>query len=475
MQDPPADSSANAASQRRAALDQLAIDRDSRPLAARRRRLPGWLKFLVLLAVLVGGVMTFTRLTAARTVETATVLRLSPIREAEITTANGYVRARTRASVASATQGRLLAVKVEEGQAVAAGDLLAVVDHDEADAWIAQVQARLEAQRREAARADAAIDEASAAVRSVEAVVAERAAARDAAAARLAQASAEFDRVANLVGREIRSEADLDRARQARDVADADLRAAESAVGSARTEVERAKAAMASASYGRDAANARVAVEAAELERAKVTQDEAFLRAPFAGVVLRRDAEPGEVVSPANTGGSGSKTAVVTLADFSTLEVEVDVYERDIGRIEVGSPCRVVLDAWQDRPLEASVRLVRPTADRARSTIQVYVAFKKVPEFARPEMVARVTFFVKDTAVLTQDRIFAPTAAIVNRGERRGCFVLRGETVAFVSAEFGTSEANRTEVLSGLRGGDVVVIEPAADLADGERVVVQSE
>ena len=458
---------------RRAALDELSLRREGGFVPRRRRRLPGWLLLLLVLALAFGGYRVWQAATAVPRVRTALSQRISPNVSRELTTANGYVRARTRASVASKTQGRLVQVAVDEGDRVTAGQLLAVVDHDEVDELVKQADARIEAQEREAAMADAAIDESSAALTSAQALVDERRAALDAARASLAQAGSEYDRVEDLVRRDISSAADLDRAREARDVAQADVRRAEAAVNTAQKDVGRAEAARASSGYAREAARARVAIEEAEKQRLLVVRKQSFIEAPFAGVVLRREAESGEVVSPANTGAAGSKTAVVTLADFATLEIEVDVYERDIARISDATPCRVTLDAFPDSPLAAKVRLLRPTADRTRSTIQVYVAFDAVPDFARPEMVARVTFYSADTEVLQKDRVFVPREVHAVRDGKDGLFVLHGDKVAFVVVSLGAESDGRREVQGGIDAGETVVLDPPAVLKDGDKVVVE--
>ncbi|MCC6785260.1 MAG: efflux RND transporter periplasmic adaptor subunit [Planctomycetes bacterium] len=459
-------------SARREALAGLALDKGA--VFAPKRRSRFGAGRLMLLAIVVVGIAAWLwrSASAAPAVQVGTVLKRSPIVDAEITTANGYVRARTRASLASKTQGRLAKVLVDEGDLVTAGQLLAVVEHDEADAGLVAAQARIAAAQREVAVADAAIDEALAAQASAKALLAEREAGRDAAQAELAQANAGFRRIEDLVTREIRSEADLDSAREARDVAQAQVRRADAAVATAQKDIARADAARATAQYQREASAARVAIEEAERQRIEVQRAQSFITAPFAGVVLRREAEPGEVVSPANTGASGSKTAVVTLADFATLEVEVDVYERDIARISAGAPCRVVLDSRTDRRLEASVRLVRPTADRTRSTVQVYVAFAAVPEFARPEMVARVTFYRPQTAVLTDDELIVPGAAVTSRGGQDGVFVVAGQTARFRALRLGEARSGDRLVLDGLVAGESVVLSPADSLNDGDAIAV---
>src|SRR5690606_30425672 len=205
----------------------------------RRRR---WLGPLVVVALLVGAAIGFRAATAVPRVRTATVLRSSPIADREITTANGYVFARTRASVASKSQGRLERVLVDEGDEVAAGQVLAVVEHDELDASLAEAEALLEKARRAVPVAEAELAEAEAAARGVEAALAERRAAVAEADAVLAEREASFARTADLVERQIQSGAELDRAREQRDVARAQATLAATALATAEKEVARAAA-----------------------------------------------------------------------------------------------------------------------------------------------------------------------------------------------------------------------------------------
>jgi RND family efflux transporter MFP subunit len=458
---------------RRAALADLSLDRG---LAGprRRRRLPRALGWILVLGLAIGGYLGFSAWTAVPGIRLATVLRTSPVAEREITTANGYVVARTRASVASKTQGRLERVLVDEGELVAAGQLLAVVEHDELSAAVREAEAMLERARRALPAAEAVLAEAAAALRSAEAGIGERSAAVAEAQATAAERDAAYRRIEDLVQRQIQSGAELDRAREARDVAASRVALATAALATARTDLDRAGAAVEVQRRQVEVVRQDAAAAEAVLERTRATERNAFIEAPFAGMVLRREAEPGEVVSPANTGASGSKTAVVTLADFATLEIEVDVYERDIARIGAATPCRVVLDAYPDRRLPARVRLLRPTADRTRATVQVYVEFDAVPDFARPEMGARVTFYEVGTDPLVADELSVPTTAVVRDGsDREGVFVVHGRAVRFVPAAFGAVRDGRREVRSGLDPGQKVCVDPGPDLRDGMQVTVE--
>ncbi len=461
---------------RRDALQSLSLPRTSAK-AFRRRRVPRWVFWGIVLGLLIGGVAAFHAATAVPAVEVAAVQRTSPIAALEITTANGYVVARTRASVASKTQGRLDRVLVDEGDLVETGQLLAEVEHDEQDAVVAQAEADLEQAKLAVPSSEASLREIEAALKTAETALEEKRASVAEAQAVLAESETSYTRTEDLVQREIASQSELDTARESRDVARARLQLAKTSLTTAETDLHRARAAVDVQKQQLAISKQSVSSAEAALDLAKATRANAFIKAPFAGMVLRREAEPGEVVSPANTGASGSKTAVVTLADFATLEIEVDVYERDIARIEVDTPCRIVLDAYPDRPLAGSVRLLRPTADRTRATIQVYVRFAKVPDFARPEMGARVSFFEKGADTLAPDELMLPHAAVTERGGKQGVFVVAGKTVRFHEVELGPvvegadPDADR-KVVSGVAPGDKVVLDPESSLEDGTPVTV---
>lgn len=455
-----------------AALRSLAIDKGSAPALAGRRPRRG-LRAIVVIAAILLAWWWFQRATAVPVVETGRVLRSSPVADAEITTANGYVVARTRASVASKMQGRLVAVLVDEGEVVTAGQVLAEVEHAEQDAEVEEATALRDRARAAIPARSAELLEAEAAHVAAEAVLAERRAQVDEVRAVVAEREASFERTAALFAKQIAGQAELDQAREARDVARARVELGETALQTAQTQVARVLASVEVARQQLVMAHHDITAAEAALQRATAMRDNAFITAPFSGMVLRRDAEPGEVVSPANTGASGSKTAVVTLADFATLEVEVDVYERDIARVLVDTPCKVVLDAYPKEPCAGRVRLLRPTADRTRATIQVYVEFAAVPPAARPEMGARVVFYRSGTDVLVPDTVTVPAGALTTRDGRRGVFALTGKQVRFRALEVDepAAAAGRAVVRSGIEPDELVVLEPDGELADGDEVV----
>ncbi len=250
--------------------------------------------------------------------------------------ASGYVTARRQATVSAEITGRITQVLVEEGAEVEAGEILAHLD---------DTRARLDLERIEAQH---------------------RAANAQIAQIRAEQAEARrvLERAAQLAERNVGSEAQVTASRARLESLDAQLTAARANVS---------------------ALDAQVASQHDYIERHVV-------RAPFAGVVIAKNAQVGEILSPVSAGGGFTRTGVATLVDMSSLEIEVDVNEGQIGRVEPGQRVEAILDAYPDWRIRAHVEAIIPTADRARATIQVRVAFDEADGRILPDMAARVTF-----------------------------------------------------------------------------------
>jgi multidrug efflux pump subunit AcrA (membrane-fusion protein) len=439
-------------------IEGLTLDK-GRP-RRRRRGKARWL--LIGLLVAAAGWFAKERIAIATNppLQTSKASRVSPLAQFEIVTANGYVIPRRRASVASKTTGRLTAVLVDEGDDVQADQVLAEVEHREEDAAVAAAKASLENARAVEKSLRADLDAAKAAYETALATLAEKRATLDEAKAVQTERHASFLRAKDMRDQGITSDAQLDAVRMQLAVAEAQVAAAQSASATAEQHVRQEQSNVVASGARAAVQTTAIDAKAAALAQAEAARDSAFIRAPFGGRVLRREAEPGEVVSPANTGASGSKTAVVSLADFKTLEVEVDVYERDIAKIRGDTRCKLALDAYPQEALAGGVRLVRPTADRAKATVKVNVTFDKVPDFARPEMVAKVTFLTPGIDPLAPDRIEVPDAAIVTRDGRRGVLVLEESRQSFKPLELGASKAGKTIVTSGLSGGETLILPP---------------
>ena len=318
-------------------------------------------------------------------------------------TANGYVVARTKASVAAKVPGRLAYLGVSEGSLVRKGEIIARIEGND-------LAAALESAKASAGQADA----------------------------ELAQARSDLVRATALEARGVISTVELENARTKANALEAAARAAR--------------------------ANARLA--AATLENTNV-------RAPFDGTVLRKDAEVGEIVSPSSAGGALSRTAIVTMADLSTLEVEVDVNEAYIARITNGQAARITLDAYPDTSFAASVRQVVPTADRQKATVLVKVSIEDRDPRILPEMGARVDFVPEGQSAAqaaTPRRIYVPAAAIV---DGKVWLVEQGKAKS-QSVTPGVQDGARVEVKDGLTGEETVIVSPPKGLKDGATVRVKS-
>jgi RND family efflux transporter MFP subunit len=335
-------------------------------------------------------------------------------------TANGYVVARTKASVSAKTAGRLAYLGVSEGSYVNRGQIIARLDNADFQASVAQAQANV-------ATADATVIEATAERDQTE---------RDAARIREIRT-----RNPNLM-----SEQDLE------------------------TYTSRATGALARYS----AAVARKRSAEAALRLAQASNENTIIRAPFTGTVLRKDAEVGEVVAP-SVGGGLTRGAVVTMADLTTLEVEVDVNEAYISRIANGRPARITLDAYPDTTFRGEVRQVVPTADRQRATVQVKVSILDRDPRILPEMGAKVDFLEPEQprtagAAPARTSIRVPAAALRSDGGASYVWLVRDGRLTRRPVTPGPVSGGFLEIRSGLSGGEQLLVGGVDAPAEGMKV-----
>ena len=335
-------------------------------------------------------------------------------------TANGYVVARTRASVSSRLTGRLAELSVEEGTRVRRGQVMARLENAEYIAALAQAEA-------DSARTEAALREAE---------------------AQLGQLQRDLTRARDLVGR------NLEAARTAEEL-EAQVEGALARVALQRAQIRSATAAIA---------------------YARANLDNTYIRAPFDGTVLRKDAEVGEVVAAVAGGGGLTRGAVVTMADLETLEVEVDVNEAYIAQISSAQPTRIVLDAYPTAAFAGQVRQIVPTADRQRATVQVKVGITDRDSRILPEMGARVEFLAVAAAAdsAAPMRVFVTADAVRTEGAATVVYVVRDGVASRQVIEAGPVSGGRREVRSGLSGGEQVIVNPPRGLEEGARVNVSN-
>ena len=407
------------------------------------------------------------------------------------TAANGYIVAAVRAALSADTPGRIVEMNVSEGSVVKRGDVVARLYADEYEADVARAEADLGA-------AEAAVERALAERAATEAtrpgLEAELAAARselEATRATERVGELEFQRAEELAEVEVQSRQLLDRAQAERDRARAARAAAEGRERVTAAALDQLAARLAALDAAVTQARASVAVAGAASERARATLDKTFVRAPFDGVVVLKDAEVGEVVSP-NAVGSQSRGSVVTMVDFDSLEVQVELPETSLGAVSVGAPVRVFLDAFPEAPYAGRVDRIWPTANRQKATVEVRVAFEAPDERLRPEMGVRAVFLdpaLASGAELDEPAILLPREALTERGGRPGVFVIQREpgqaeegeqtgkgVVRFRALALEPSAAEepaaRVPVRDGLAEGEEVVLDPPTSLEDGQRVLV---
>ncbi len=221
-----------------------------------------------------------------------------------------------------------------------------------------------------------------------------------------------------------------------------------------------------------DRAKASVAVASAGVRYAEVAVENTIIRAPFDGTVLSKDADVGEMVAPFSSAGS-SRGAVVTLADMSSLEVEADVSESNIYKVNVGQPCEIILDAYPGVRYPGRVKKIVPTADRSRATVMTKIAFTQIDDKVLPEMSARVNFLPEKTAGAEKPQppvLAVPKSTISNRNGRPVVFKIIGQNVQEVAVTIGRELGTFTEILSGLVAGDQVVVSPPGALKSGDKI-----
>jgi HlyD family secretion protein len=230
----------------------------------------------------------------------------------------------------------------------------------------------------------------------------------------------------------------------------------------------------AQATYKRALAN--VESGKAKVRSAQVSVENTYIRAPFDGTVLTKNADVGEIVAPFGSAGN-SKGSIVSMADMESLQVEADVSESNLERVKVGQPCEITLDAFPEKRYRGVVHMIVPTADRAKATVLTKVRFIDKDDQVLPEMSAKVAFLTEqmsEAEVHEKPKILVDPAAIVDRGNSKVVFVVQGQQVVQKQVKTASMVGSSIEVTEGVSPGDQVVLSPAPDLQNGEKIKVQS-
>ncbi|MEZ6038676.1 MAG: efflux RND transporter periplasmic adaptor subunit [Planctomycetota bacterium] len=468
-------------------LESLKIDRNKAQPRRRRGRSAWPLRVGALLLLAAAAWLFWPDLSALvdrlrlPTVRTLLVTEAAPASAAAVrgTAANGYVVAARRAALSSDVPGRIVALEVREGSVVKQGDVVARLFADEYRAAWQRTEAELQLAETAIGRAEAAArafvadrDQAEEALRTAAAQRAE-------AAAQLGFAERELQRSTTLTAQGAEGERSRDSAESSRDAArarhDALVAAeasAKAALDAVQQRAEVARLDVTVAERQRDAARA-----ARDLARA--TLDKTDVRAPFDGIVVLKDAEVGEVVSP-TCRAAATRGAVCTMVDFDSLEVQANVPETTLAAVRLGGAADVFLDAFPDDRYPGVVDRIWPTADRQKATVEVRVRLLQKDDRLRPEMGVRIVFRSDDepaaepAEAAAARRIVVPEEAIVEVGGRPGTFVVDRDVVRFTALTLGERKGGRVAVDAGLRANQRIVLAPPASLQDGDRVQQQS-
>jgi len=400
-------------------LASLKIDRDARrggsPL------LTALLVLVVLAAIGSLGAWWLLAGPAAIEVRTAAARATRLDQPATVLNASGYVTARRMATVSSKVTGRVVDVLIEEGMEVEEGQLLAVLDASNTAANLRLAESELHAARTALAETRVRLDE----------------------------AEVELRRIRPLAERGVVAAAELDRVQ-----ANYDSLAARIVQQQDQVEV----------------AASRLALWRQELADREI-------RAPFAGVVVSKNAQPGEMISPMSAGGSFTRTGIGTIVDMGSLEIEVDVNESYINRVSPGQRVEATLDAYTNWQIPASVIAIVPTADRQRATVKVRIAFDELDPRILPDMGVKVAFrdlpaeaAAADSGGGAPSGVVVPAAALRRDGSRDVVFVVAADIAERRPITIGSRNENEAVITSGLAAGERVVVEGPVGLADGDLV-----
>ncbi len=398
-------------------LNDLRIERGAAPAGK------PWM-WWVLAALVLLGVAAFSawRLRGARAVPVRTAAAReagASATERTVLNASGYVTARRQATVSSKVTGKVTEVLIEEGMKVSEGQVLARLDDTNVKASLRLAEAQLESARK--ALAETRV--------------------------RLKEAEQELQRQSDLVKNRIATQADYDHA--------------EAAAFAFKAKLEQQ--------------TADVTVAERQVDSWQQQLDDTIIRAPFAGIVTSKNAQPGEMISPVSAGGGFTRTGICTIVDMESLEVEVDVNESYINRVEASQPVEAALDAYPDWKIPCKVIATIPTADRQKSTVKVRVGFDKLDRRILPDMSIKVAFQEGggSGAANVSRGLVIPKSAVHQQNGRDVVMVVANGRAERRAVSTLPADGNETVVTAGLAAGEKVAVEWPAGLGDGANVAEQ--
>jgi len=395
-------------------LDDLRIERKEGPEPEKRF---GLLVAAIVIVAFGGALAWWLSRPRAVAVHTAAARELASSGGGHtVLNASGYVTARREATVSAKVTGKVTEVLIEEGMKVKEGQVLARLDDTNVKTSLDVAQAQLES-------AKTAVEETR---------------------AQLKQADQEYKRTTELTRQKIMSQSDLDLAES--------------------------NAKMLAARIARQERDITVAERQVELYKQQM--DDMIIRAPFAGVITTKDAQPGEMISPISAGGGFTRTGIGTVVDMDSLEIEIDVNENYINRVQPGQSVEATLDTYPDWKIPCKVIAIIPTADRQKSTVKVRVGFDKLDPRILPDMSVKVAFEESSggTKTAANPGVAIPKTAVQQRDGHDVVFVVQNGHVERRAVTVSGTESDDSLVTAGLSAGERVAVDAPADLANGAAV-----
>jgi RND family efflux transporter MFP subunit len=395
-------------------LSKLRIEKEKMSPRIQSREKYFYLISALILILLFGTLYATGILSPSVQVEATNVVNMYPAQSFTLLNASGYVVAQRKAAVASKITGRLVSISVEEGSRVKSGQVIARLEREDVTAAQDQAEANLNAARFNLEQAKAELHDATLA----------------------------FNRNRDLLKQGFVSKAEYD-------VSEA-----------------RYKKAMAAVS----AAEAAIKANAAALQGAKVAVEYTLIRAPFDAVVLTKNADIGDIVTPIGAAAE-AKAAVVTIADMNSLQVEADVSESNLHMVKIGQPCEVQLDALPESRFRGKLDMIVPTADRTKATVMVKVSFTDKDSRILPEMSAKVAFLSREARNDEQKPHTALNASAVStRNNKKFVYLIKQNQAVKTPITTGKQYGDMIEIVSGVKPGDSVILKPLDKIKDGTRI-----
>jgi RND family efflux transporter MFP subunit len=400
-------------------LSKLKIDKSRQGFQARKRKKPLYLVISVICIILFLVLLMTGVFSPAAKVEVASVVQVYPSQTFTLLNASGYVVPQRKSSVAAKATGRLVALYVEEGNKIKKDQIIAQLENEDLAASRMQALANVNVSR----------------------------AGYEQAKAELNDAQISFERQKQLLSRELIAKSDYD-------TAEARHKKAVAAVASADGSIKASQAA---------------------LNGVDVSLEYTRIRAPFDAVVLTKNADIGDIVTPLGA-AANAKSAVVTIADMASLQIETDVSESNIEKLKPGQPCEIQLDAVPETRFPGTIYMIVPTADRSKATVMVKVRFNTIDSRILPEMSAKVAFLSREVKKEEEkSRTAVSPKAIIENGGKKFLFLVKQNRGKLTPVTVGSPLGDMVEILSGAVSGDKVVLNPPKNLKDNGHIKIAEQ